>query len=207
MIMKTLAAAVVAVMLWPGETLAQKVVDYKGRQIRVAAGEASARCLALLQKAIDMTAELAPKQKALSAEVKDLRCGTIPDRLRTNAVEDNTIGVYTMDTPDSPMGYIRFPLEADRLSAAEVVLSLVGNGGYARLHRSYLAAKARAAGDPAAKAEAERLRRILTHADKAAMLKNECELLANERDAIKALDLGERQLRSNSRQMNSRGCG
>jgi hypothetical protein len=207
MVLKTLAAALVAVALWPGDAMAQKVVDYKGRQIQVAAGEPSARCLALLQKAIDMTAELAPKQKALAAEVKDLRCGTIPDRLRTNAVEDNTIGVYTMATPDSPMGYIRFPLEADRLSAAEIVLSLVGNGGYARLHRSYLAAKARAAGDPAAKAEAERLRRILTHADKAAMLKNECELLANERDAIKALDLGERQLRSNSRQMNSRGCG
>lgn len=133
-----------AMILGVGSASAQQAVDYKGRRIQIAAGDQSAECLTLVRKAIDMTSELPPKQKALAAEVKDLRCLPVPEGKATNEVRDNTVGVYTMISPDDPGGYIRFPMKPGSLSAADVALSLVGNGGYARWHHAYLAAKQKA---------------------------------------------------------------
>lgn len=198
--------AVVMMVLGGGQATAQQVVDYKGRHIQVGPGEQSAQCLALLRKAIDMTAELRPKQRAMAAEIKDLRCNPRPSTGKSNEVKDNTVGVYTMTSLDDPSGHINFPIEAGVLSPAEVVLSLVGNAGYARWHHAYLAAKKTAAADPAAKAEMERLRNLFSGADKTARLKAECELLDSDYEAAKALDLGEKRLRSINRQMTNRGC-
>lgn len=195
-----LAAAMTA---WgAGAASAEQGVDYKGRHIQVAPGEQGGECLALVRKAIDMTAEFPPRQRALAAEVKDLRCTPVPEEKRTNAVADNTIGVYTMTSPDRPGGYIRFPLKPGNLSAADVAISLMGNGSYARWHQGYLAAK----GDPAAKATAQRYHAILTKSDQKALISAECELLENRRVATKALDLGEKRLSAIGRQMSLRGC-
>ncbi|KIL97462.1 hypothetical protein CCC_00523 [Paramagnetospirillum magnetotacticum MS-1] len=183
-----------------GAEAAPQAVEYKGRKIQIGAGEQASECVALLRKAIDMTAELAPKQRALSAEVKDLRCQPISADKQTNAVVDNTIGIYTMQSPDIPGGYIRFPLKPGSLSAAEVVISLVGNGQYAKWHQAYLAAKSQ--GD----ASARRYHAILTKSDQKILSAAECELLDHRRAAVKALDLGERRLASINRESSLRGC-
>lgn len=198
-----LVAAAAAWAAWAaGAAAAGQGVDYKGRHIQVAPGGQGDECLALVRKAIDMTADLPPKQRALAAEVKDLRCAPIPEERRTNEVVDNTIGVYTMTSPDRPGGYIRFPLKPGNLSAADVAISLMGNGSYARWHQGYLAAK----GDPAAKATAQRYHAILTKSDQKALISAECELLENRRVATKALDLGEKRLTAIGRQISLRGC-
>lgn len=193
-------SAAMGVLLASAAMAGPQSIDYKGRKIQMGDGERSAECVALLRKAIDMTAELQPRQRALAAEVKDLRCLPVPDEKRTNAVVDNTIGIYTMASPDTPGGYIRFPLKPGDLSAAEVVMSLVGNGQYARWHQAYLAAKRN--GDPAAR----RYHAILTKSDQKALVAAECELLDHRRAAAKALDLGERRLMSINRQSSLRGC-
>ncbi|CUW37471.1 conserved exported protein of unknown function [Magnetospirillum sp. XM-1] len=193
-------AAAFAALMASGAAAAPQSIDYKGRKIQMGDGERSAECVTLLRKAIDMTAELQPKERSLAAEVKDLRCLPMPDESRTNAVADNTIGIYTMTSPDTPGGYIRFPLKPGNLSAAEVVMSLVGNGQYARWHQAYLAAKRN--GDPAAR----RYHAILTKSDQKALVAAECELLDHRRATAKALDLGEKRLMSINRQSSLRGC-
>jgi hypothetical protein len=185
---------------------ANSVVEYKGRHIQVAADGSGAQCLALVRQAIDLTAELAPKQRSLAAEVKDLRCTPMPDEKRTNAVAHNTIGLYTMQSPDIPGGYIRFPLQPKNFAAAEATMSLVGNGGYARWHRAYLAAKQHAAGDPRAAATVRKYQVLLTRSDPKAVLMAECEFLENDHAAILALGLGERRASYVGRQMMMRGC-
>lgn len=179
---------------------ANSAMDYKGRRITAAEGGKADECVALLRKAIDMAGTLPAKQRSLAAEVKDLRCLPLDDAQRTNAVADNTIGIYTVASPNSADGYIRFPLNATRLSAAEVVMSLVGNGHYARWHHAYLAAKAK--GDPSA----QHYRAILTHSDQKAMNVAECQMLDDRRAVAKALDLGDRWLTSIDRQSKLRAC-
>lgn len=179
-----------------------QVQDYKGRKIQYAADGSGSECLALLRRAIDMTAELPPKLRTLAAEIKDLRCSPIPEERRTNAVVDNTIGVYTMRSPDNPDGYIRFPLKPGSLSAADVAMSLMGNGSYARWHRAYLSARQKGPDDPVAR----KYHALLTKSDVKALLIAECEMMENERTAILALDLGERRAASINRRMSVRGC-
>lgn len=194
-------AVAAAAILAAGSVLAADAVEYKGRRIQAAAGGQAAECLALVRKAIDMTAQLPAAQRALAAEVTDLRCQPVPADRRGNEVADNTIGVYTMASPDAPGGYIRFPLKPGELSAADVAVSLVGNGQYARWHRAYLAAR-RQGDQPAA----GRYHGILTHSDQKAVAAAECQLLDHRRAAIKALDLGERRLAAVNRQSTLRGC-
>ncbi|EME70403.1 hypothetical protein H261_08773 [Paramagnetospirillum caucaseum] len=178
------------------------MVEYKGRRIQVADGDQSRECLALVRKAIDMTAELPPKQRALTSEVKDLRCSPIPEARRTNAVVDNTIGIYTMQSPDTPGGYIRFPLKPGNLSAADVAMSLMGNGSYAHWHRAYLSARQKGPNDPVAR----KYHALLTKSDVKAVLMAECELMENDRVAVLALGLGERRAASIGKRMSVRGC-
>ncbi|BAE53021.1 hypothetical protein amb4217 [Paramagnetospirillum magneticum AMB-1] len=192
--------AAVGLLVASGAIAAPQSVEYKGRKIQAEAGDQAGECVALVRKAIDMTAELAPKQRALAAEVKDLRCLPVPEGKRTNEVADNTIGIYTMQSPDTPGGYIRFPLKPGNLSAAEVVMSLVGNGQYAKWHQAYLAAKRQ--GDPSA----GRYHALLTKSDQKVLIAAECELLDHRRAAAKSLDLGERRIASINRQSSLRGC-
>lgn len=193
-------SAAIGVLMASAAMAAPQSIDYKGRKIQIGDDGQAEQCVALLRKAIDMTAELQPKQRTLAAEVKDLRCLPMPDETRTDAVADNTVGIYTMASPDTPGGYIRFPLKPGNLSAAEVVMSLVGNGQYARWHQAYLAAKRN--GDPAAR----RYHAILTKSDQKALVAAECELLDHRRATVKALDLGEKRLMSINRQSSLRGC-
>jgi hypothetical protein len=187
--------------------MSQQVVDYKGRHIQVSGGEQASQCLALVRKAIDMTAELGPKQRAQAAEIKDLRCNPRPSVNRTNDSRDNTVGVYTMKSLDDPSGYINFPIEAGAISAADMVISLVGNSSYARWHHAYLAARKKGPSDPAAKAEAERIAALFNGSDKSGRLKAECALLNDQYEVVKSLDLGEKRLRGVSKQLTNRGCG
>ncbi|CUW37470.1 conserved exported protein of unknown function [Magnetospirillum sp. XM-1] len=180
-----------------------QVQEYKGRQIQYAADGSGSECMALLRRAIDMTAELPPRLRALTAEIRDLRCSPIPKENRTNAVAHNTVGVYTMESPDVPGGYIRFPLKPGEASAADTVLSLLGNGTYARWHRTYLAAKQRGgSGDPVAR----KYHTLLTKSDVKALLMAECEMLENDHAAIMALGLGVDRAAYIGKRMDVRGC-
>lgn len=198
-----IATAVAALMIAGGaEAAGTRVEAYKGRGIEVTTDGSGDACLAMVKKAIDMTSELKPRQRTYAAEIKDLKCSPMPEAARSNAVEHNTIGIYTFDGPDGKLGYIRFPLQPNNLSAADIVRSLVGNGGYARWHRAYQEARRRGADDP----EARRYRMLLTRANPDAKAKAECEMLDNDHEAVLALDLGERKAAAIQRQMRLRGC-
>ena len=203
---KLLAVVGVAATLYSAAAFAQQVVDYKGRHIQVGGGEQASQCLALVRKAIDKTAELRPKQKAQAAEITDLRCNPRPSAGRTNEARDNAVGVYTVKSLDDPSGYINFPIEAGTISAADVVMSLVGNSSYARWHHAYLAARKKGPNDPAAKAEADRIAALFNGSDKTARLKAECALLDDQYEVVKSLDLGEKRLKGVNKQRISRGC-
>lgn len=178
---------------------AGEAVSYKGRTILTGDSTASAQCVELTKKGIDMVEGLPARLKSLGNAVKDMKCD--PPR-GSGEVRDNTVGVYTMTSKTEPQGYIDFRKKPASLSAAHYAVSMVTNGIYAGWHRAYV----QAAKDPAQRDKAQKLEAILTKSDLSGVVRAECDILTTTRDTLQALDMDPRQISAVARLMRERNC-
>lgn len=198
---RVMLAIVVAGLAGPGQ--AGEAVVYKGRTIQVGDTPAAGQCLTLVRRGIDMAEGLPPRLKALGGAVKQLKCD--PPR-GSNETNDNVTGAYMMTSRTEALGYIDFRRNPASMAPANVATSLVTNGIYAGWHRAYVEARRRAAADPAARDQAQRLEAILSRGDLKAVIRAECDILSASYDTYKALDMDPRKLTAMGRVMRDRGC-
>lgn len=185
---------------------AAEAIEYRGRVITEGASPQAAACVDLVRKGIDLVEGLPAAYRALGQRIKDLRCDPLPNEARHSSVEDNTTGVYMMESKDEAKGHIAFRRDPAFQSAREIALSLVGNGVYARRHQDWISAKKQARSSPEARAKAERLEKIITKSDLNLTVKAECENMDAVYGTLKALGEDANKLSGLSKLMLRRGC-
>lgn len=187
---------------------AAQALEYRGRTITATESPRAAACVDLVRKGIDLAEGLPANLRALGREVTRLRCDPVPPGAQGTSTQDNTTGVYMMESKDEARGYIVFRRDPAYQAASSVAQSLVGNGVYARRHREWVEGRKALAksNDPALKAKVERLEKIVTKSDLTLTVKAECELLDVHFQTMKALKADPQDITALSRLMMRRGC-